>query len=153
MSDEIIIALVALGSGALSTVVGAAVSVIVAKISNSDKAKKEVSDFILSFWTKEDIEKLVKTGEINTYDKNSQKKIQEYYEKLKAEEKKEEDRPLVVNTFDDFDNIDPRIIAAARGLPKDVKLPKNLRPGVSVATKKKKSSKKKDDDDDGALDW
>ena len=89
MNAETIIAIILAANSIISTIGGAVVAIAVAKISNSDKAKKEISDFILSFWSKEDIEKLVKSGEINSYDKPSQKKIQEYYITLKAKEEKE----------------------------------------------------------------
>ena len=127
------------------------------KYANADKQKKEVTDFILGFWTKADIERLIKTGEIYTYDKPSQVKIQEYYEKLKKEEeeaiskaKEEAERPLVVNTFDGFEEVDPRIILAAKGPTGKIKLPKGLRGAVKTTTRKTTKKKK---DDNGSTDW
>lgn len=92
MDKEIIVLIISL-SFSLVMSIGAAVSnIIIALISNSDKVKKDVSDFELDeFWDKEKIIKIYEAGELNNYNKASKSRIEKKYKEYRKVEKELEE--------------------------------------------------------------
>ena len=92
MDNEIAVLLISLGFGALTTLATIVSNIIIALISNSDKAKKDVSEFELDeFWDKDRIEKLYKSGELNNYNRASRSRIEKKYKEYKEIEKELEE--------------------------------------------------------------
>ena len=81
-TPELIIAIILAGNSILSTVSGAIVAIVVALISNRDKAKREISDFELNRKDKEWFDDIFDGGELHEYTRASQKRIRRHYKKL-----------------------------------------------------------------------
>jgi len=82
METDVIVAIIALGSGAFSTLVGAAVAIVTTVIANKkDNAKREITDIELDFKDLNWYVKIFKDGEYSQYSKKSQERILAHYRK------------------------------------------------------------------------